>query len=353
MRLIEQLWFKAPQVNMLKALFTKLLLLLLLPLSAIFWLISTLRRKAYQWGVFTQIQLSVPVIVVGNISVGGNGKTPVVLWLIQRCKTLGFTVGVISRGYGGKAKHYPLILDENTNTAEAGDEPVMIYQRTGVKIAVGSNRIASAEQLINQGCDIIISDDGLQHYRLGRTIELAIVDGKRCFGNQYLIPAGPLREGLWRLKTVDHIIVNGDKNIFALTTDLSKKLKTIEMTLKASYFVNMVTAERLSIEQFLQEHSKVNAIAGIGAPQRFFDTLSANRFNLEKQKAFVDHYVYKVEDFAGFSVESPLIMTEKDAVKCQSFAKNHWWYLAVDAEFNDQDSMSLLTQISALKNTIN
>jgi len=349
MRLIEQIWFKAPQKNTLKGLFVQLFLLFLLPFSVLFWLISTLRRKAYQYGVFTQIQPNVPVIVVGNISVGGNGKTPMVLWLIQQCQVLGFTVGVISRGYGGKAQHYPLILDSTITTAQAGDEPVMIYQRTGVKIAVGSDRIASVEQLTKQGCDLIISDDGLQHYRLGRTIELAIVDGKRGFGNQLLIPAGPLREDLWRLKTVDHIIVNGKKQELEQTTPLAASLKTIEMTLKASYFVNMVSGERLSINTFLQTYSKVNAIAGIGAPQRFFDTLTTNHFGIEKQQAFVDHYAYSAQDFSTFSAHLPLLMTEKDSVKCQSFAQKHWWYLAVDAQFNDEDSTALLTQINALK----
>lgn len=355
MRLIEQVWFKAPQVNKLKALF---ITLLLLPLSGLFWFISFLRRNGYQWGLFKQIPFNIPVIVVGNISVGGNGKTPVVLWLIEQCLHLGFNVGVISRGYGGKAQHYPLLIEKTTNTAEAGDEPVMIYQRTGVKIAVGSDRIASVKKLIQQGCNLIISDDGLQHYRLGRTIELAIVDGKRGFGNALLMPAGPLREGLWRLKTVDHIIVNGSiseannltVNLNAkLNKKLCAKINPIQMRLKASHLVNMVSNEQVSLEIFLQTHRKINAIAGIGAPQRFFDTLTVNQFNIKKQQIFIDHYAYSIQDFVGFTTELPLLMTEKDAVKCQSFAKKHWWYLAVNAEFEHEDIAPLLTQISTLK----
>jgi len=344
MRLIEQIWFKDSNLNKVLRL---LVTLLLLPLTFLFWLLSIARIKCFQWGVFKQIQLDVPVIVVGNISVGGNGKTPVVLWLIEQCLQLGFNVGVISRGYGGKSEHYPLILDKNTSTAEAGDEPVMIYQRTGIATVVGPDRIESAKQLIKQGCNIIISDDGLQHYRLARSIELAIVDGKRGFGNRLLIPAGPLREGLWRLKKVDHIIINGGD------LELSTSIKPIRMSLVATYVVNIASGKRLCLDEFIQLHQKVNAIAGIGAPQRFFDTLMANKIMIAQHQAFADHYTYNKNDFNVFTKELPLLMTEKDAVKCQSFAKDYWWYLAVDAQFEYENTALLLTQISALKNMNN
>jgi len=351
MRLIEKIWFTPQQVNYrLAPLFT----FLLLPLSALFYVLSTIRRYLYQLGLLKVVEVSQPVIVVGNISVGGNGKTPLVLWLIEQCRLLGLTVGVLSRGYGGNAENYPLLLDENTTAAQAGDEPVMIYKRTGVAVAVGSDRVASAELLIAQGCDIIISDDGLQHYRLGRAVEIAVIDGKRGFGNGLLIPAGPLREGLWRLKTVDHVIVNGETALdFA-------KLVTILMNLQAKMIVNIVSKKQLSLDEFLQtvtnEHNDVNAIAGIGAPQRFFDTLASYKMNINQQKTFVDHYAYQPEDFVDFTHinnEIPLIMTEKDAVKCERFADDNCWYLPVDAYFDEQQITPLLMQLVTLKNKIN
>ncbi|PCI61422.1 MAG: tetraacyldisaccharide 4'-kinase [Gammaproteobacteria bacterium] len=352
MRLIEKIWFAPQRVNYgLASLFT----LLLLPFSGLFYLLSTSRRYLYQLGLLKVVEVSKPVIVVGNISVGGNGKTPLVLWLIEQCKLLGLTVGVLSRGYGGNAENHPLLLDESTTAVQAGDEPVMIYKRTGVAVVVGSDRVASAEKLIAQGCNIIISDDGLQHYRLGRAVEIAVIDGKRGFGNSLLMPAGPLREGLWRLKTVDHVIVNGETAL-----DFSK-LATILMNLQARTIVNILSKEQLSIDEFLQkvtnDHHEVNAIAGIGAPQRFFDTLVSSKMNINQQKAFVDHYAYQADDFTDFTHtknknknKTPLVMTEKDAVKCVGFAKNNWWYLPVDAQFDEKQITPLLTQLVALKN---
>jgi tetraacyldisaccharide 4'-kinase len=337
MRLIEQIWFNHPKVNKFVSAAIKWLLL---PLSFLFWLISLLRRTAYKLGIFSTIKLDAPVIVVGNISVGGNGKTPMVLWLIEQCQLLGLTVGVISRGYGGKATNYPLVLDKNTTTAQAGDEAVMIYQRTGVAVAVGSDRIASGNELIKQGCDIIISDDGLQHYRLARDIELIIIDGKRGFGNGLLIPAGPLREGLWRLNSADYIIINGEPKNKAITS-----LPALNMRLTTESIINMVTGERLTLDDFYQQYAKVNAIAGIGSPQRFFDTLLAHQFILNQQQAFADHYAYQEQDFSVFSATIPLLMTEKDAVKCQTFAKINWWYVPVDASFDSEQTSPLLRQI--------
>jgi len=347
MRLIEKIWFAPQKVNYgLAPLFT----LLLLPFSGLFYLLSTIRRYLYHLGLLKVIEVSKPVIVVGNISVGGNGKTPLVLWLIEQCRLLGLTVGVLSRGYGGNADNYPLLLDENTTATQAGDEPIMIYKRTGVAVVVGSDRVASAEKLIAQGCDIIISDDGLQHYRLGRAVEIAVIDGKRGFGNSLLMPAGPLREGLWRLKTVEYVIVNGESLLnFA-------QHQPITMSLVAKMIINLKTKEQLSIDEFLlkktNQYNEVNAIAGIGAPQRFFDTLVSYKMNINQQKAFVDHYAYQAGDFTNDKNETPLVMTEKDAVKCMSFANDNWWYLPVDAHFDEQQTTTLLTQLVVLKNKI-
>ncbi|HBY85620.1 MAG TPA: tetraacyldisaccharide 4'-kinase [Colwellia sp.] len=344
MRLIEKVWFNNHSAKWL-------LVPLLLPLSVLFWLISTLRRVSFNLGLSKSCHLSKPVIVVGNIGVGGNGKTPVVLYLVELTRLLGLTPGVISRGYGGKAPHYPYLLDESSTSLEAGDEPILIQQRCQVPIAVGSDRIASAELLIAQGCDIIISDDGLQHYRLARDIELVIVDGKRLFGNGLLLPAGPLREGLWRLPKSDLVIYNGigfngkGDNVKGSQDFQDKYSPGIQMTLVASELCNLVTDERIKLTDFIKQNSAVNAIAGIGAPQRFFDTLKEHQLKVINQQSFVDHHAFALADFTDFDDNIPLLMTEKDAVKCHSFCKENWWYLPVDAAFSDKDRQLLIDKI--------
>lgn len=303
-----------------------------------------MRRISFNLGLSKSYHLNKPVIVVGNIGVGGNGKTPVVLYLIELTRLLGLTPGVISRGYGGKAPHYPYMLDEHSTSVEAGDEPILIQQRCQVPIAVGSDRIASAELLIAQGCDIIISDDGLQHYRLARDIELVIVDGKRLFGNGLLLPAGPLREGQWRLAKSDLVIYNGKSS----QAGQQKYFPGINMTLVATELCNLLTGERIKLKDFIKRNESVNAIAGIGAPQRFFDTLTAHQLKIINQQSFVDHHAFALADFDEFDDNIPLLMTEKDAVKCHDFCKENWWYLPVDAAFSDEDRQLIIdkTQIA-------
>ena len=203
MRLIEKVWFESNPAKWW-------LVPLLLPLSALFFILSSFRRFAFNLGLSKSYSVKKPVIVVGNIGVGGNGKTPVVIHLVELAKKLCFTPGVISRGYGGKAESYPYALSEHSTTAQAGDEPILIFNRCRVPVVVGSDRVANAQKLIELGCDLIISDDGLQHYRLKRDLELIVVDGKRLFGNGLLLPAGPLREGTWRLNSADIVIYNGE-----------------------------------------------------------------------------------------------------------------------------------------------
>jgi len=335
MRIIEKVWFNSHPAKWL-------LVPLLLPLSALFWLLSSLRRLSFKLGLSKSHQLSKPVIVVGNIGVGGNGKTPMVIYLIELSRSLGLTPGVISRGYGGKAPHYPYLVNTNSTAIEAGDEPILIQQRCQVPVAVGSDRIASAELLINQGCDIIISDDGLQHYRLQRAVELIIVDGKRLFGNGLLLPAGPLREGQWRLPKSDLVIYNGK-----VTANDNNSFESIDMTLAATELCNLQTGERIELFDFIKGYTCVNAIAGIGAPQRFFDTLKKHNFVIENQQSFVDHHSFALADFIAFDDNIPLLMTEKDAVKCRSFCKPNWWYLPVDATFTQVEQQVLRDKIKA------
>lgn len=359
MRLIEKVWFNRHPAKWL-------LVPLLLPLSVLFWLISSVRRMSFKLGLLKSFKVNKPVIVVGNIGVGGNGKTPIVIYLVELTRALGLTPGVISRGYGGKAHHYPYLVNQHSTALEAGDEPVLIQQRCKVPVAVGSNRIASAELLISQGCDIIISDDGLQHYRLQRDLELIIIDGKRLFGNGFLLPAGPLREGQWRLSKSDLIVYNGlissHKKDNNLSYQLSNKSNNssqqqtfeavlpeyLQMSLVATQVCNLMTGECINVTDFIALNNTVNAIAGIGSPQRFFDTLEANKFKLKTQKSFVDHHCFSLADFSTFDDKIPLLMTEKDAVKCQSFCNENWWYLPVDANFNSIEKKLITDKIKSV-----
>jgi len=339
MRLIEKVWFKSH--------FSQWLLVpLLLPFTAIFTVLTSLRRLCYSLNIFKSYPISKPVIVVGNIGIGGNGKTPLVILLIDICRELGLSPGVISRGYGGKAPHYPYLLNENTSAAEAGDEPVLIYQRCALPVVVGSDRVAGAALLVEQGCDIILADDGLQHYRLQRQLELVVVDGKRRFGNGLLLPAGPLREGLWRLKYSDFVFVNGGGN------GNNPVDNEIKMQLHATHIFHLLTGEKWLISDFITQYTRINAIAGIGSPERFFATLAGHDFSLNLTQGFVDHHDFKQADFDFYdNIDDtlPLLMTEKDAVKCRRFAKEHWWYLPVDALISDEQVEQLKTSIKELQ----
>jgi tetraacyldisaccharide 4'-kinase len=206
--------------------------------------------------------------------------------------------------------------------------------------------VASTQKLIELGCDIIISDDGLQHYRLQRDIEIIVVDGKRLFGNGLLLPAGPLREGVWRFKSADMLIYNGESKTNNDDYQLSNNSSL--MTLVATKLCHMQTGKEVGLADFLAKHIEVNAIAGIGSPQRFFDTLQSLGFNLIEQKGFIDHKDFKSDDFNQFKQDLPLLMTEKDAVKCQKFVQSNWWYLPVDAKFSEQDEQLLVKCIKKL-----
>ncbi|MDF0534281.1 tetraacyldisaccharide 4'-kinase [Shewanella sp. A32] len=307
---------------------------LLWPLSWLFALISGLRRLAFRLGIKQQQLLPVPVILVGNITVGGSGKTPVVIYLIELLRRQGYRPGVISRGYGSEQTTARMVTADST-PADVGDEPCMIVNRTGVPMAVGSDRIATGLLLLQSaGVDVIISDDGLQHYRLGRALELLVLDAKRGLGNGMLLPAGPLREGAWRLSTVDFILSNGAKQ---------DAQGHYAMTLKSAGLRAVSSLNQNSVPTTAEP---ITAIAGIGNPQRFFETLQAEGFNLAQTKVFADHHPYNVQDFAMFSSQQPLLMTEKDAVKCRAFAgDNNWWYLAVDAVFSAEFESQLLARV--------
>ena len=309
---------------------------LLLPLSWLYGLVSGAIRLMYRLGLKRAWRAPVPVVVVGNLTAGGNGKTPVVIWLVEQLQKRGIRPGVVSRGYGGKATHYPLLLTADTTTAEAGDEPVLIYQRTGVPVAVSPVRSDAVQALLaGHAVDIIITDDGLQHYALARDKEIVVIDGMRRFGNGWWLPAGPMRERASRLQSVDAVIVNGGQ----------AKPGEIPMHLQPGMAVNLLTGERKAVEQL----PALVAMAGIGHPPRFFATLEQCGARLEKRVPLADHQALVEGQVDALTVPGQsLIMTEKDAVKCRAFAKENWWYLPVDAELSGEQPEHLLKELIAL-----
>jgi tetraacyldisaccharide 4'-kinase len=310
--------------------------LLLLPLSWLYGLVSGVISLLYRLGIKRAWRAPVPVVVVGNLTAGGNGKTPVVIWLVEQLKARGIRVGVVSRGYGGKAAKYPLLLTPDTLTSEAGDEPVLIYQRTGAPVAVSPVRSEAVQALLAEhDVQIIITDDGLQHYALARDKEIVVIDGVRRFGNGWWLPAGPMRERASRLKSVDAVIVNGGV----------AQQGEIPMHLHPGLAVNLQTGERKAVAQL----PALVAMAGIGHPPRFFATLEQCGAKLEKRVPLADHQALVPEQVAAFTVPGQtLIMTEKDAVKCRAFAKENWWYLPVDAELSGEQPGQLLKDLIAL-----
>ena len=310
--------------------------LLLLPLSWLYGLVSGLIRLSWRLGLKKAWRAPVPVVVVGNLTAGGNGKTPVVIWLVEQLQQRGVRVGVVSRGYGGKAARYPLLLTPQTTSAEAGDEPVLIYQRTGAPVAVSPARVEAVQALLaNHAVEMVITDDGLQHYRLQRDKEIVVIDGERRFGNGWWLPAGPMRERASRLKTVDAIITNGGV----------AQPGEIPMRLQPGLAVYLRTGEQRSVSEL----PRLVAMAGIGHPPRFFATLQACGAPVEKTVALADHQALTEQDVSALLAPGQsLIMTEKDAVKCRAFAGANWWYLPVDAHFPDAQAQELLQQLLTL-----
>lgn len=287
-------------------------------------------------GVKKAWRAPVPVVVVGNLTAGGNGKTPVVVWLVEQLQQRGIRVGVVSRGYGGKAAHYPLLLTPETTTAEAGDEPVLIFQRTGAPVAVSPARVDAVKALLSASpVQLIVTDDGLQHYRLHRDKEIVVIDGVRRFGNGWWLPAGPMRERASRLKSVDAVITNGG----------IAQPGEIAMRLQPGLAVNLLTGERRNVNAL----QNLVAMAGIGHPPRFFATLHEAGAHPVKTVALADHQALSSQDVSALiEPDQTLIMTEKDAVKCRPFAEQNWWYLPVDAHLEDKQAETLLQELLIL-----
>ena len=310
--------------------------LLLLPLSWLYGLVSGAIRLCYRLGIKKAWRAPVPVVVVGNLTAGGNGKTPVVIWLVEQLRQRGVRVGVVSRGYGGKAERYPLLLDQQTTTEQAGDEPVLIYQRTGAPVAVSPVRSDAVKALLAaHDLQLIVTDDGLQHYRLARDKEIVVIDGVRRFGNGWWLPAGPMRERASRLRSVDAVITNGGE----------ARAGEIPMRLQPGLAVNLKSGERRAVNAL----PAVVAMAGIGHPPRFFQTLADCGVTVEKSVALADHQALSYSQVSGFiQPGQTLVMTEKDAVKCRAFADDSWWYLPVDAHLEGDKPERLLQELLTL-----
>lgn len=297
MNCIEKIWYQ-------KSIFYRLLAYALLPFSFFYYIIFTLRRCLAK----KPQKLSVPVIVIGNLSVGGTGKTPLVIHFVEKLKAEGKKPGVISRGYKGRAKTWPQLVRADSDPVLVGDEPVLMAIKTGVPVCVGPDRVASAQKLISEcHCDVIISDDGLAHYALARDEEIVVVDALRQFGNGFLLPAGPLREPVSRLKIVTRVLTNGHD--FTLVPGKIYQISSPEVTLEAQDLVNKT----------------VHALCAIGNPQRFFNSLTELGIKFIPH-IFPDHHLFTKEEI---NLMGLVMMTEKDAVKCRSFCDERHYALAV------------------------
>jgi tetraacyldisaccharide 4'-kinase len=300
-----------------------------MPLSMLYVDAIRLRRFLYRIGTLKKTKLPVPVIIVGNITVGGTGKTPLAIWMVDLLKQHGYKPGVISRGYAGAANNTPQAVTANSDPTQVGDEALVLAGRCACPVVVGADRVAAARQLLaTNACDVIVSDDGLQHYALQRDIETVVIDGERRFGNGYCLPVGPLREPPERIKQVDLVVVNGGELLEG----------EFAMHCRGETLVNLHNGERKALAEF--SGADCHAVAAIGNPSRFFRQLAAAGINCERH-AFPDHYAFVAGDLQ-FKDDKPVIMTEKDAVKCRAFANAKCWYLPVDAELPEAFAQQLL-----------
>ena len=301
----------------------------LIPLAWVFWLLSSLRRSAYALSIAPKVTLQAPVVVVGNITVGGTGKTPFVIWLAQELRKRGHRPGIVTRGYRGKADA-PRRAESDSDPTLVGDEALLLARHSGAPVAVGSDRVAAAK-LLPQDVDVILSDDGLQHYRLARQHEIVLLDGSRGLGNGWLLPAGPLREVESRLMGPQVVIKMTPGGGFTWPD-------AVRMRLKSDTVVNLKDGKRRLLSSFSAQ--RVHAIAAIGNPQQFFATLEAAGLHVDG-RALPDHATPGRGDLE-FADDLPVFMTEKDAVKCVELALNRHWYLEAAAEFDPDDAAQIL-----------
>ena len=323
---IEEAWYE--NKNWIK---------IFIPLSWLYRFIFKIKRRK---DIQNSWKPKVKTIVIGNLTVGGTGKTPLVIWLAKMLKSRGYKPGIISRGYKSTANVNSFLIKSNSNANQVGDEPLIISKNTLCPVAVGPNRIASAKLLLKENnCNVLISDDGLQHFKLGRDIEIAMIDGIRKFGNNQLLPAGPLREPIKRLEEVNFVV---NTNSF-YSADAEENNKNFLMTYKPAAWVNLFTGQSLKIEDWSKDKI-IYAIAGIGNPSSFFSLLRSLNFHVI-EKIFPDHHEFIESDFNQME-DLPIVMTEKDAIKCKFLKNPNCWYLKIESNLSDDFQSQILEKIS-------
>ena len=323
---IETAWYK-----------NKLWIKYFYPVSVFFNLISSYRRRQLSKSSWKP---KVKTIVVGNITFGGNGKTPFVIWLANLLKKNGYKPGIVSRGYKSTSKNFPLEVDSETDVYSSGDEPKIIFNSTKCPVVIGPNRVKSSKYLLNKHeCNVLITDDGLQHYSLGRDVEIAMVDGIKKFGNKLTLPSGPLREPINRLEEVDFVV---NTNSF-LKKEEERKNNEFLMTYKPISWININSKRQIEIHEWPYKKI-VHAVAGISNPGNFFSSLRSLGFEVVEH-IFPDHYNFSKNDFENL-LDLPVIMTEKDAVKCE-FLDDNFWYLKIEAQISEGMEQKIIEQIKS------
>lgn len=330
---LEQRWYGARPIA------------LFIPLSALFVAITVLRRWAYRCRALRTVRLTVPVVVVGNISVGGTGKTPFAIWLAGALRARGYHPGIVTRGYGGRSEDWPVVVTVESDPVLVGDEAVLLARRTGLPVVAGPDRVAAAKRLLRDGTvNVIVSDDGLQHYRLARDMEIILFDAERGLGNGWRLPAGPLRESARRLARADLAVAKIGK-----TPPVPLPVRALKMSLRVQEVVSMDGSRTVALDSFAGQ--QVYAVAGIGHPQQFFALLTAHGLRV-KGRALPDHAQVSVTDL-DFQDTRPVFMTEKDAIKCRGFKLTNHWCVCVAASFTGKDAALILERVSQRLQDVN
>lgn len=326
----ERLWYRTPPTLIAK---------LFLPFTALYLLFSFLRKQAYKKKIFSVYRSPVPVIVVGNLTVGGSGKTPCVIALANFLKAAGMSPGIISRGYGGKPGHYPIEVTTNSFASEVGDEPLLIAKKTKIPVFVHPKRANAAQALLKKypTTDLLISDDGLQHFALARDIEILLIQRKKNFGNGFCLPAGPLREPRTKLNQVDFVLEN-------IQEEKAQEISPRCMYTKIEEAYQLIDTTRIvSLEKFQREKA-LHAFAGIAHPEIFFQQLAEKNF-LVTPHPKKDHHKFSIQDFASLPQDAIIFLTEKDAVKCLPFADARMWVVPLNAVLDSTFLEKLLNKI--------
>jgi tetraacyldisaccharide 4'-kinase len=324
-QVLTWLWYQAGYLGWIGA-----------PLSWVYSGLARTRRQLFRIGLLRSSRLPVPVIVIGNIAAGGTGKTPLTIWLAHYLLAQGYSPGIVCSGYGGLASTWPQQVRPDSDPTMVGDEPVLIAQQTRCPVVAGRDRVGAAKALLaHKGSDVLLCDDGLQHYRLARDLEIVVIDGARRHGNGLCFPFGPLREPRQRAQRADWIVTNGVPRAGEIGMDLvPSELRRVDGQGKPKSL------------RALREH-RVHAVAGIGNPERFFELLRNLGYTLTTH-SFPDHHPFSLENLT-FTDGDPVIMTEKDAVKCRAFALNNWWYLRVKGRPQDALGIALLRRLADVK----